>query len=991
MRARNAASFFIICALAASLLGLSPAPAKALQTIMSQSSGFNAPYTKAYSSNIWINDPAFLVATGTIKSISFAPAVSRGSIADTDTFSYRFYNYYYGRDIDCATPAKTAAAWGMTRIVSDPNAPTVNFPFSGTQCAITSTSTSDADRTGIMLWPLRNGASDGKIGIMGNATGKNYIVYGQDIADPATAPTLTLNGSATTTAEFGETYTDLGATANDAIDGSVTSAIHVTGTVDTNLMGTTTLIYAVTNSSGLSATTTRDVIVACTHDCYSSVLFLPGIQGSRLYTGEGCVASATEEKLWEPYESWWTALLRAGDAKVRKLFLNASGKSSCDKVYVKTNGVIDSVAGSDIYKTLISEMNGLQTSGDIREWAAVAYDWRLSLDDLLNKGAERDGKIFYADATSTPYIEQTLRTLAARSRTGKVTIIAHSNGGLLAKALMQKLGSETSKSLVENLVMVGAPQSGAPEAVGATLVGHNAGIYAFSNYFPIVSNSVAKELAGNSPMAYHLLPSQSYFDSVMDDPNHPVSRFAGDGYASEISKYGNAIGTVTELYGFLRDSLLNSSLIDYAGATHSSLDSWTPPEGIMVSQVAGWGADTTAGIDFYTPAATDAITALEPMRSYRPISTEDGDGIVPTPSALMMSVSANVKRYWVNLFAYSNETELDRRHKDLFEIPQLEEFIKNIIKNSTSTLPAYISTTQPPTNTEDKKLTFYLHSPLTLQLTDASGRVTGIGPDDAVTQDIPDSSYGEFGEVKYVSVPQGNTYELKMYGQDTGTFALDIQESVGGIVSNTSTVANVPVTANTLASLTITDGVSTASALRVDKNGDNTSIINVTPKVGEYVNYVARRSRWKPAPVAIIDITATTSPLEDLVLRSASTIPVVIESAAISTPATSPEAAPQPIAESTLVSETVTQSWPSKPASIALASTRSAYQEQASSSLAIAETIPQDVPKTSTLLPQTASVYDGSQEGVSGILTIIAYATVIISGLWFVLTKFFLH
>jgi pimeloyl-ACP methyl ester carboxylesterase len=58
----------------------------------------------------------------------------------------------------------------------------------------------------------------------------------------------------------------------------------------------------------------------------------------------------------------------------------------------------------------------------------------------LNNGSQTlDGKIYYRGtnaATSTPYIIQELRRLAATSKTGKVTIIAHSNGGLLAKALL---------------------------------------------------------------------------------------------------------------------------------------------------------------------------------------------------------------------------------------------------------------------------------------------------------------------------------------------------------------------------------------------------------------------------------------------------------------------------------------------------------------------------------------------------------------------------
>ena len=540
-------------------------------------------------------------------------------------------------------------------------------------------------------------------------------------------------------------------------------------------------------------------------------------------------------------------------------------------MYAKENDIIDLVGGDNIYKSFISEMNGLKTDGTIAEWKPVAYDWRLSLDDLIKNGTERGGKIYYSEATSTPYIEQALRALAASSKTGKVTIVAHSNGGLVAKALLNRGGS--TATLVDRVIMVGAPQSGAPVDVGALLYGYDQGISSWG--IPILHASVARGLAQNSPMAYHLLPSQNYLESIASDTNHPVARFAGDAYAKEISAYGATITNSTELSDFLRASSLNSGLIDYANTTHTALDAWTPPDGIEVDQIAGWGADTVAGIDFYTPQLADALTALEPTRAYRPIFTEDGDGTVPVPSALMMASSTSVKRYWLDLDSYRKVTSIKRSHKDIFEVPSLQNFVKNIITNSTSTLPSYISSSQPPANTENKKLTFFLHSPLTLQLTDSSGNITGLAEDNSITQDIPNSTYGEFGEVKYITVPE-DSYQLTMHGQASGTFSLDMQETAGGIITAVSIIASVPTTANTLVSLSISGGINTASALSVDENGDGKNIITITPKVGETVNYKppvpavsvpkqtsssGSRNTHTPVivPVAVVTPTATTT------------------------------------------------------------------------------------------------------------------------------------
>ena len=584
--------------------------------------------------------------------------------------------------------------------------------------------------------------------------------------------------------------------------------------------------------------------------CASNVLFLPGIEGSRLYEGTGCGKSG-EEKLWEPIgdDAFMSVVFRKGDAKVGRLALNADGASVCDDIYTKPGDVIDAVQGDAIYRSLLNEFNSLKSADTINDWKPAAYDWRFSLDDLLAKGTARDGRIYYEEATGTPYIEQTLRALAASSKTGKVTIVAHSNGGLVAKALLKKLG-EGANGLVDRLVLVASPQSGVPAGAASLLVGYGAGIYKdvknVKNAVMIVSNAAAQAFSQNSPMAYHLLPSEYYLESTAGDAAHPVARFSGDAYASEEAAYGGRIGNRAALASFIKgyDKDARPDLLDYAARTHDALDGWTPPPGIEVDQIAGWGVDTVAGIDFYSspnpalagPLATDVKT----VRSYRPIFTEDGDGTVPIPSALLMASSTNVRRYWLDLNSYNKNSHTSIKHADIFEIPSLQDLIKNLIENSTSTPSGYMLTKQPPALDSDKKLFFFLHSPLTLQVSDMSGNTTGVSVDGSVSEDIPSSSYGEFGEVKYVSVPESGSYTLSMQGQGSGTFSLDLQENAGGEVARTTTIANVPVTPSTSASMTVSGGLNTVSALLVDP-GEGGKAIVIEPKVGETMNY-------KPSP-----------------------------------------------------------------------------------------------------------------------------------------------
>ncbi len=681
--------------------------------------------------------------------------------------------------------------------------------------------------------------------------------------------------------------------------------------------------------------------------CASNVLFLPGIEGSRLYRpADGCDPATSEcegHTLWEP----------GGDGDLADLALDDAGKSTRADVYTKENDIIASASAFGVTKTfyenLVAQMNVLKTGGTMVDWKPIAYDWRLSLPDLLEGGVERDGKIFYAEATRTPYVEQTLRALAASSKTGKVSIVAHSNGGLVAKALIEKLGPAAAEDLIDNVIFVGVPQSGAPQAVGGLLFGYGQALprddcsqlfLVGSLCSSLASRAAARSLAERAPMAYHLLPSDAYFSSAQD-PMRAVASFAGaHEYQEEQRAYGTTIDNFSELSDFLQakeggraspapgetasPGILSGSLLDYARDEHDTLDSWVPPAGITLYQIAGWGVDTISGIDFYENQKLFGLLGTTPK--YRPIFVEDGDGVVPVPSALLTSTSTeNVKRYWLDLANSSI------KHGDIFENTDLRTFLGNILTNNSSSLPSTISTTAPITSSA-KKLTFYLHSPLTLQLEDSSGNVTGLAEDGSISQDIPGATYGEFGDVKYLIVPGGDQYQLTMHGQDSGTFSLDLQESFAGVITASTTIANVPTTASTLASLTISGGLETASPLTVDENGDGGNVITITSIGGETVNYEPPVSEPEPATSStggsgggggqakVVSIQVIESITTASTTVSTNSPQVTIQTAATSTPAEIAVAKPLQAKKKAIAAAA-----PSKKTSIPILQTASVY------------------------------------------------------------------
>lgn len=75
-------------------------------------------------------------------------------------------------------------------------------------------------------------------------------------------PTISLNGDAAITLTEGDSYTDLGATAQDDVDGSLPDdAIQVIDSVNTAIPGSYTVTYSVSDAAGNTATVTRTVTV----------------------------------------------------------------------------------------------------------------------------------------------------------------------------------------------------------------------------------------------------------------------------------------------------------------------------------------------------------------------------------------------------------------------------------------------------------------------------------------------------------------------------------------------------------------------------------------------------------------------------------------------------------------------------------------------------------------------------------------------------------
>lgn len=75
------------------------------------------------------------------------------------------------------------------------------------------------------------------------------------------APTIKLNGESSSYIKVGTSYSDPGFTANDNVDGDLTSKVSISGNVNTSKMGRNAITYTVTDTAGNTTKVTRTVYV----------------------------------------------------------------------------------------------------------------------------------------------------------------------------------------------------------------------------------------------------------------------------------------------------------------------------------------------------------------------------------------------------------------------------------------------------------------------------------------------------------------------------------------------------------------------------------------------------------------------------------------------------------------------------------------------------------------------------------------------------------
>jgi hypothetical protein len=553
----------------------------------------------------------------------------------------------------------------------------------------------------------------------------------------------------------------------------------------------------------------------------SNVLFLPGIEGSRLYSRN---ALGIETTLWEP-----PFLSNFSD-----LALNPDGKS---KYEIYTRDLVNYKYGikalGDVYGPFEDFLNHLVTQGVISKWEAFPYDWRYDVRDIVSNGTligTNSGEL------TRTYLQDVVQKLASSSPTGKVTIIAHSNGGLLAKALAIELEKERKINLLDQIIFVGSPQIGTPLSIGALLNGDGQ-TDALGGFFMYGGN--VRAAAATMPGMYGLLPSANYFSLENPPPvlftqkpqGNLFSNYFGSMITSE-SALENFLTDVSKLHDkfFVNDlrtpQILSDALLEKEFETHAVLDAWEPPRDLRLSFIAGWGNLTASQYLYETSDKKffDCVRASFFLNTcsyaydvwHTTKNSFDGDDTVISSSALANGTTS--QKFYFNAKDFQRDKLMTIGHGNLTSATSVQTAIENILTGVNQNIP-YITNTPPP-EVPEELTSISVHSPVNIIATDADGNQTGIFPIPGKSdifyekENIPGSYLQTLDDEKYLYLPKTQSYTVSLQGYADGFMTLDFGSvSLTGDASTSIEFSGIPVTASTTAEIGITSVSSSSPSL----------------------------------------------------------------------------------------------------------------------------------------------------------------------------------
>lgn len=367
------------------------------------------------------------------------------------------------------------------------------------------------------------------------------------------------------------------------------------------------------------------------------------------------------------------------------------------------------------YRDLVASLkrNGLE--GEIYEFP---YDWRES------------------NVMSAGLLRQKIEQIREDRHWPKVDIVAHSMGGLVAREYIE---SDEYQGDIDQLITLGTPQLGAPEAYlkwdGATILGPGSLMYrfVFKQWAEHEGFDDVYDYLHKKPMhsVQELLPVYDYL-ARRQDGKFVLSSY-GDGYPrNDFLENLNAPDHVGRLAGVEFTKIVGKFRDDE-------------------STIAGFRTVDIEQGKFWKHGYPDDIESLNPSNESRGIIGSDGDGTVPLASALASEIPSEYTLVLDGVAHNDLPTEGQSAVLETLGMPRPYEEVR-------------MSKIQ-------KKLAFFLFSPINLQIISPSGKRVGKNFENgSIYDEIPGAFYtGYHTNNEFVTIPNPEKGEYRVLTQGTGT------------------------------------------------------------------------------------------------------------------------------------------------------------------------------------------------------------------------------
>ena len=528
------------------------------------------------------------------------------------------------------------------------------------------------------------------------------------------------------------------------------------------------------------------------------LIFIPGIGGSRLFAaakqdgvpipnGHGEISSynlKANDELWPAFRLWIPLTPQDDfdrlkfDEHGNSYVSSVEARSMLDDAPVDRSGTYFRVA------SFFAEQG--YTSANFR---AFPYDWRESVDDQIIVGR----------------LDDVVSEVMAATHADSVDIVAHSLGTLITRSYLQ---TGAQRSHVAHAVLLGSPQLGTPDALGAA---------AYGKCLPtpricLLNQDEMQDVLHTLPSAVESVPSQRYWDTLTSRDPRPYVDLRARHFESSLK------GT----HDLLQERGVSSPTLATSQSFHASDASWTTPIGAHVTFVSGVNLCTPGQLADYTGEAADGVTPIDMHR------------------LVMVTGDGTVTRHATGVPATANELLLSG-----------VDHGRGLIQDTG--LGAALSVVQDRPRATDAATgvsckTAAVHSPAELVITDSSGRRTG-SDGQAVFGDIPQADVSRLETDKFVTLNLPGSYRVDVYGTGFGSTSLDVTTTTSSSVTKLVIFAAAPTTPSSRGTFTMdaTDGV---SDLFWDTDGDGTIDLRVAPRV-----LTGAAARDQTVPVLTIEST----------------------------------------------------------------------------------------------------------------------------------------